>query len=70
MSKTKQKLDQNTIHRVLKLIRPYTCLLYTSEIWGILQDKLRKPWYNKLIVFIFTYEVVFNAQTDALHQGL
>ena len=23
MSKTKQKLDQNTIHRVLKLIRPY-----------------------------------------------
>ena len=24
MSKTKQKLDQNTIHRVLKLIRPYT----------------------------------------------
>ena len=22
MSKTKQKLDQNTIHRVLKLIRP------------------------------------------------
>jgi hypothetical protein len=31
---------------------------------------LRKPWYNKLIIFIITYEVVFNAQIDALHQGL
>ena len=36
MSKTKQKLDQNTIHRVLKLIRPYTGMVILTLTFALI----------------------------------
>ena len=36
MSKTKQKLNQNTIHRVLKLIRPYTGMVILTLTFALI----------------------------------
>ena len=36
MSKTKQKLDQNTIHRVLKLIRPYAGMVILTLTFALI----------------------------------
>ena len=36
MSKTKQKLDQNTIHRVLKLIHPYTGMVILTLTFALI----------------------------------
>ena len=36
MRKTKQKLDQNTIHRVLKLIRPYTGMVILTLTFALI----------------------------------
>ena len=36
MSKIKQKLDQNTIHRVLKLIRPYTGMVILTLTFALI----------------------------------
>ncbi|WP_455502494.1 ABC transporter ATP-binding protein [Gemmiger sp.] len=36
MSKQKQKLDQNTIHRVLKLIRPYTGMVILTLVLALI----------------------------------
>ena len=36
MSKTKQKLDQNAIHRVLKLIRPYAGMVILTLTFALI----------------------------------
>ena len=56
MSKIKQKVDQNTIHRVLKLIRPYTGMviltLTTSVATGVFRISFNRLGPTEIRLFI------------------
>lgn len=78
MSKTKQKLDQNTIHRVLKLIRPYTgmvILTLTLALITVVTTLLAPVLSGKAVDMILgpgqvDLQALANCDSDGCHDCL